>query len=279
MRSVHSPHFFRTLSMAGYCVVAIVVCGIVLGRVARQRQVAPPTFNDPNERVLLTVHGVKIVKCMKLRTTGLGGEIQGDEANDADIASFLHLITKEFDELPSSLIAQSRLRKVKVCENLKLDDLPRGGCSCYVDMSIYINLFDSINRPKDIISAIRHELFHVLDKEFYLIEVSRISWERLNNRGFTYGRGPSSMQNVPDALLPVESIAGFVNKYSTCDPGEDRAEVFAFMMGSPLYVSERMKSDIVLRTKVKTMKQMLHNWCADMDEMFWQRRGLSVPRD
>ena len=119
----------------------------------------------------------------------------------------------------------------------------------------------------------------LLDREFFLIDVSRTYWEGLNKKEFTYGRGPSSMQNVPGASFPDESLAGFVNKYSTCDPGEDRAEIFSFMMGRPQYVSARMKSDSVLRMKIKEIKRMLNKVCPDMDEGFWRRRGLSIPRD
>ena len=162
MSCVHNSHFFRTLSMAGYCIIAVMVCGIVLDKTTRHRQHPPARFDESNERVLLTVLGVQIVKSTNFRVIDSGAAIQGDEANDADITLFLQLITKEFDELPSSLIAQSRLRKVKVCENLKLDGLPWGGCSCYNDMSIYIEICDSLNRSTDILSTIRHELFHVL---------------------------------------------------------------------------------------------------------------------
>ena len=242
MSRVHNPNFFKKLSTAGYCVLAVTVCGILLDKVTAKRQPPHAKTKNSNERVLLKVQGIPIIKCILPDIMESGSGIQGEEANDVDIDVFLRLITDEFSELPSSLIAQSCLRSVRVCESLKLSGLSKGGCADYGSMSIYIDISDTANRSTNILSTIRHELFHILDKEFYRAGASRTQWEDLNRKDFTYGGGPASMQNVPGSWLPDESVAGFVNKYSTCDAGEDRAEIFSFMRGYPRYL--RRKNEI-----------------------------------
>ena len=74
--------------------------------------------------------------------------------------------------------------------------------------------------------------------------------------------GPRSIQNLPSALTPDDSLAGFLNKYSTSDPMEDRAEIFRFMIVQPDYINLRMKSDVILRRKVEAIRAMLGEFFA-----------------
>ena len=78
------------------------------------------------------------------------------------------------------------------------------------------------------------------------------------------------MQDDPTASLSTAAAPGFLNKYSMQGVEEDKAELFAYLMVEPDYVSQRARDDSVLASKVTALKTLLHRFCPSVRDDFWK---------
>lgn len=139
---------------------------------------------------------------------------------------------------------------------------------------------DVLSRPytDNLSNALHHELFHILDiwQNNYQPDER---WVALNQDGFKYssgypfgyGGGGASVQNFTRYSIQTDKFPGFLNEYSTMAAEEDKAEVFAHLLMNTAYVEERMKADVVLRAKVKRMKELVADFCPDAGAAFWEK--------
>ena len=67
-----------------------------------------------------------------------------------------------------------------------------------------------------------------------------------------------------------EDTPGFLNLYSMSAALEDRAEVFLALFTKTAYLQSRCKSDEILASKVKAVKEIACKCCPDMNDAFWQ---------
>jgi hypothetical protein len=272
-----SRRFFRIFSTLGQVTCLLVILGIALEKLRSPRPDRPAALNPPQELVILTVSSVPIVKDLRPSPFEDAGTIRAEEPIVTDIDNVLPLIRKGLDAYPSSFIARRNVRKIKLCKNLKLDGEPYAALAHFGSASVYIDVTLFLDRGDYLLSTFHHEIFHILDKELLSGRSWEPSWESLNRKDFSYGPAPASMRRSPSAAAEDDSAGGFLNKYSTSDPMEDRAEVFSFMMTKPDYLKVRLRTDAVLRVKVKRIAEMLNWLCPDINELFWKTRGLSVP--
>ncbi len=271
-----AARFFRTLSMLCYVICLLLISGSVLTNILRQWRDHPPALSLPPERLLLTINGVAIAKVLHFSALEESVSLQADEPDVADVDIALPLICRELESYPSSLIAKSNISTIKLCKNLKLNGVPSAALAHFSDLSVFVDVTQSLGRGDCLIRTLHHEIFHILDKKLSLEKTEEVNWESLNGKGFTYGPAPSSMLSNPSVAVPDESVAGFLNKYSTSEPGEDRAEVFSFMMTRPDYIKLRLSIDVIIRMKVKRIAEMLVRLCPEMGPEFWKTRGLQV---
>ena len=82
---------------------------------------------------------------------------------------------------------------------------------------------------------------------------------------------PAELQIVTQKVSSSRIVIGFLEPYSTSGLEEDKAEVFANMMVAPDYVKQRAASDPVIRAKVARMKELLADFCPNMNKEFWER--------
>ena len=94
-------------------------------------------------------------------------------------------------------------------------------------------------------------------------------WQALNPADFKYGSGGKNAQETKDTSVLTDKYPGFLNHYSTTGVEEDKAEVFANLMVEPGYLAERMKTDRVLKAKTERMRELLKDFCSDMNDKFW----------
>jgi hypothetical protein len=269
-----SPRLPRIFRATSYFVCGLVfsVAGIKWGLECCGDDLAPQNF--PEERLLLSVNGVRVVMGLQLWTTDPTGRLRAELPDAEDVEVVLPLIEKALSEYPQSLIAKIRLTKVVICKNLEWDGKRSLGMAKIDESSMYIDAKGAIGRVDYLVSAIHHELFHFLDYELSLETANDQTWESLNHQGFAYAPGPSGVWRIPHVTAPDASLAGFLNRYSTFGPKEDKAEVFSFMMSRPDYVRLRMESDSVLRLKVEEMKKRIGRFCAEMSDAFWDKKSL-----
>jgi hypothetical protein len=265
------PRIFRATSFF--------VCGLVFSVVGIEwalewcgEGLAPP--NLPEERLPLSVNGVRVVMGLQLWTTDPAGRLRAELPDSEDVEVVLPLIEKALSEYPQSLIGKIRMTKVMVCKNLEWDGEQFLGLAKIDESSMYIDAKGSLGKVDYLVSAIHHELFHFVDYELSLETANDQTWESLNHQGFAYAPGPLGARRIRHTTAPDASLAGFVNKYSTFGPKEDKAEVFSFMMSRPDYVRLRMESDSILRLKVAEMKKRICRFCAEMSDAFWDKKSL-----
>jgi len=102
------------------------------------------------------------------------------------------------------------------------------------------------------------------------------AWRQLNPAGFEYKRGASGTTDDPTVLLSGSPPQGFVSRYATVAPNEDRAEVFAFMMADPEGLAKRLAQDPVLAAKVRYLQTMLAKY--SNETKFWTPIPASDPQ-
>jgi hypothetical protein len=134
--------------------------------------------------------------------------------------------------LPASFVGAARLERLAVCERLRDDHDATPDLAGLADNGrrrMLIALDSS--RPLDQIVA--HELFHLFDSA--QIDARPPGWAELNPPGFRYGAfGPA---------------AGFAETYGQTNADEDRATVFAELVGDGPAFCDRAAEDPILRRK------------------------------
>ncbi|MHB9024735.1 MAG: prepilin-type N-terminal cleavage/methylation domain-containing protein [Armatimonadota bacterium] len=120
-------------------------------------------------------------------------------------------------------------------------------------------LNDTITNGEGEVSSIHHEIGHFLDWNDCFGTDSE--WSALNPTGFTYGTGNP---------WPAP---GFLNGYCMVSVNEDKAETFSFMILDQKYVTDAMKTDPIIKAKVRLLAIRLERVVPDMDQRWWAYAG------
>jgi hypothetical protein len=157
---------------------------------------------------------------------------------------------------PDTLLKQIKLRQIVLCDELSFNATK---CFSFTDVeqgTIYMNVQTNVDDDR-IRWTIHHELFHQLD---YAGD-SRLdpdpAWESLNPIGFRYFADAERLQTDPAAAGRETGIKGFVNRYATASPTEDKAELYALLVVEPEEARRRLADDDVLRRKAAKIRQMI----------------------
>jgi len=97
-------------------------------------------------------------------------------------------------------------------------------------------------------------------------------WIALNPEGFEYGvhsQGGIDDRSSESGLLSAK-YPGFVNRYSTGNVPDDKADLFAYLMVAHHWVEERAAQDPFLRSKVRLIKKRLAEFDPVFDNQFWE---------
>ena len=87
-------------------------------------------------------------------------------------------------------------------------------------------------------------------------------------------RGSQLACRQPETSGWADHFPGFLNRYSTTSVSEDKAKVFAHMVAAPALIESLRKSDPMIRAKVQRMKEVLADFCSEIDEAFWHQVAL-----
>jgi hypothetical protein len=157
---------------------------------------------------------------------------------------------------PDTLLKQIKLRQIVLCEDLSFNATK---CFSFTDVehgSIYMNVQAGLDDERTR-WTIHHEIFHQLD---YAGD-SRLdpdpAWESLNPIGFRSTGDVERLQANAALARRNAGIKGFVNRYSTTSPTEDKAELYALLVVDPEEAHRRLADDDILRRKAAKIREMI----------------------
>lgn len=202
-----------------------------------------------------------------VRTTH--GMIEGRAANKQALQRYLRWFPDEFRLYPIEAIRNSRLQRVVLCAELKFAGQLRTAIPDFEHNTLYLDIERSSDNRMYQILVFHHELFHVIDYADDYRVYEDAAWVELNEDDFRYGTGGKNAQDNPDTSVLTDRYPGFLNHYSTTGVEEDKAELFANMVVRAKTVERRAESDSVLRTKCDRMRELLHQFCPELDDQFW----------
>jgi hypothetical protein len=201
------------------------------------------------------------------------GEINGRDAAPTTVASYLPILASEWELYPRAVIQKSGLRRIILCDVLAFAGQRRTAVPDFEHNDLYLDIVSGRYDEMYTRSGIHHEFFHIIDYrddgELYADE----RWRQLNPADFRYGSGGKNAQDDAWASVMSNARPGFLNSYSTTGVEEDKAEVFANMIVNGKLLARRAAIDPVLHAKMQRMKELLANFCPEIDDDFWEAAG------
>jgi hypothetical protein len=191
------------------------------------------------------------------------GKIEGKPAKSEAVESYAATVfLPEFTLYPKVLVKRSKLRRIVMCEELLFAGVREAGKADYEQNALYLEVTRGNYSEGYQRKLIHHEFFHMIDFQdhggMYLDDER---WSRLNPPNFKYGMGG-------------RSNPGFLSQYSTTAMAEDKAEIFANMIVEPAHVDARVQTDPFLKAKVARMRELLADFCPEVNRAFWAKVAL-----
>jgi hypothetical protein len=214
------------------------------------------------------------VRVMTVAYAGLDSRpdtaIFASPALESDLKFHLPLLDNELAVYQAGTLKKVGVRHVVLCGKLQLKGKEIGGVALSDRGTLFLTVVRSPSDSSYARGAIHHEIFHMIDFHDGYAD-SDYRWERLNAKGFRYGKGGIHHLDNGYGLLPDDSVMGFLNKYSRSGAEEDKAEIYEFMLNCPGILEERMIRDAILSAKYRELRSRLKKSLPEMDEVFSAR--------
>ena len=172
---------------------------------------------------------------------------------------------------PSDFLNKSGLKFIMMCEELFIGDrkVPAAVLGHH-DQSlgvIYISaayVMDHIKQPDYTKHVFHHELYHLIDSQLTSWHVDS-KWNEINKSSY-------SKDAVSIAYGGVDnSVKGFISGYASFSEGEDKAELYAFLIKKNKEVKKMMNEDKILFDKVKLLISRLKSISPSINKDFWNK--------
>lgn len=178
-----------------------------------------------------------------------------------------------FARYPSKAITAAQLERVAVCSRIRhVGEDPDRGPAGLADLAAHRILIsvEHFAEPHDLYftieQVVHHEVFHLFDQATLGDRMLRDpEWGALNPRGFAYR----------DPAAAIERPAGFVDAYATTNEMEDRASVFAYLMGHPEHLCAITAADPVVKKKAAVVWR---RFAAVVGDAFLERHAPCLHR-
>ena len=256
----------------------VILAGLVLSEACAE---VPVPVDEPSSAVnyaddplagLSRAYGIEVVTAgLHFPVTTRHGMITGAAAEERAIAWYTPLFVQEFSLYPPSLVRRSGLSRVVFCENLSFNGQPRNAIPDFEHNDLYLETTRGSFAPDYMQTVIHHEFFHLIDYRDDGVVYGDDSWAAINASSMRYGTGGRNAQHRREGSMLASSCPGFLDSYATTGVEEDKAELFANMIVNSTAVSDLARSDPVLAAKVDRMKQLMHEFCPDMNDGFWAK--------
>ena len=183
--------------------------------------------------------------------------LEGDPPTKTDLDCYTPLLFMEFWIYGKSFIKKSKLKQINLVHNIEYTNFEytqeRAGCPEYDETKSITYAINEKNLAY-IRIVLHHEFFHYIDFSDDL-SYDDDEWEKLNQKGFTYGEGGDSER---EWIKLEKNQVGFINHYSTSALAEDRAEIYQYLISCP---DEAINNnDIIVGKKAKRIQQFLNNF-------------------
>jgi len=198
------------------------------------------------------------------------GVVDGKPAKRAAIQAYATLLIPEFSLYPPELVKRAQLKRIVLCEELSFADQRRGAIPEYGSDTLYLDVSRGNYSPSYLRKVIHHEFFHIVDYKDDGKVYTDEQWAALNAPGFKYGGGGKSAQGEANASILTDKVPGFLTLYATTGVEEDKAELFANLLVDFAYVEKRVRKDKILAAKAERMRELLAEFCPEMNEAFWK---------
>ncbi len=197
------------------------------------------------------------------------GSITGAPAPDQILQKYQTLLVGELSKVPATLVRRLDLERIILADDLKFDGQKRAAIPDFQHRTLHLDPREGSYSRIYQQTVVHHEFYHIVDWKDDGELYEDAEWKKLNPEGFKYGSGGRNARGNDQWQLD-DSLAGFLNKYSTSGVEEDKAEVYANLLVRPSVVYARVAKDRILARKVERMKHLLKKFCPDMNDAFWK---------
>ncbi|MBI1850067.1 MAG: hypothetical protein HYR85_06960 [Planctomycetes bacterium] len=225
---------------------------------------------DPSLSAIANANSFEVeIAQAPIAVTAPGYHISAESANPERARSVERLLAQELQRYPSTYLKACAMRKIVMCSALELDGKSVSALAeqqthvIYLDVGLWQSRRDTIH----------HELFHLFDYELGRHSRLDVDWELLNEDKFRY----DNLRFFPRTTPRTEVPKGFISMYATTNPGEDKAELFAGLLGDYAGVLNKARADDVLQRKLETLLKRVRDRVAEMNTEYWEQLPISAP--
>ncbi len=204
-----------------------------------------------------------------IAVTVRGYHMSGGSADPERARSVENLLAQELQRYPSTFFQACGIRKIVMCSVLDLDGDSVSAMAEPETHTVYLD----VGLWKTRRDTIHHELFHFFDYETGCHSRLDVDWELLNEDKFRY----EDLRILPRTTPRAEVPKGFISMYATTNPAEDKAELFAGLIGDYPGVLNKARSDDVLQRKVERLLKRVPDRVPEMNTEFWEQLPISAP--
>lgn len=179
---------------------------------------------------------------------------------EEDLVGFAPKLAQAMKVYPASLWKAGRIKTIVLSKQVLKNGVSWGGMAVYKRTALLLDV-SATSKDDWLRTAFHHEVYHLIDR------VDEADWAALNPEKFAYRPVKAS-----GAVDKTNSQAGFVSAYARTGAGEDRAELFAFMVATPKVVRDQVKRDDLLRGKVAAIKTATAAY--GLDAAWWKKLGF-----
>jgi hypothetical protein len=201
---------------------------------------------------------------------GYFGQIHAADGRPRLINRYVAILNSEWSRYPPDLVKRAGIRRIILCEGLRLGDQLRAAIPDFESGDLYLDVARGSAAPGYQREVIHHELFHVIDLRDDGLLYADPAWSALNAPGFQYGNGGVSAQGDAWSAVLNPNLAGFLNTYSMTGVEEDKAEIYANLIVNRKFVEAVAVRDAVVRAKVERMKGLMRGFSSEVGEGFWK---------
>lgn len=223
--------------------------------------------------------------------------VRGEETAESDadgLRIFAQVFVDEISKYPKNTLADNGVKKFLLLSNPEVRDergeYHFGGLAIAEDNQIVLDYTDGqfevggetkyVDYPLssrcessdvNIRKGIHHEIWHLFDEE--ALGYRDAGWSELNDSGFRYSE-PDTFAGFDVDYHNCRVVKGsdFTTPYAQIDALEDRADTYAYLMTTELYIPNRKFLEAEngqLRRKIAFIKKQLQAIDERMDERFF----------
>ena len=208
-------------------------------------------------------------------------EIENDDIKE--LSAFLNLFIDEWNKYPVSWVKNSNLKAIAFVKNLRVVGQFRSAMPDAYGEVLYYDIGYAYAGDTYQKMVIHHEYYHMIEENYFgSMYYKDEEWDSFNPPDFEYGEGGSSAYEEENYSNKEHPRQGFIDNYSMYGLEEDKAQVYAYIMTTPLYnkLMKWIETDTILAKKVRYMKKFMQKHSPEINEAyFYKIHNLHISED